>query len=88
MTIQLLITLGLLVNLLMPQTQPGKTPICHAGWIDLNKNRRMDVYEILDIERRVNDPLSQMTLEEKTCQTAHTYDYKQQGLNSMKPQSR
>ena len=40
-TIQLLITLGLLVNLLIPQTQPGKTPIYHSGWIDLNKNGRV-----------------------------------------------
>src|SRR5712692_183413 len=46
--------------------------IYHNGWIDLNKNGRMDVYENpkAPIEKRIADLLSQMTLEEKTCQTA------------------
>jgi len=54
-----------------------KKEIYHAGWIDLNKNGRMDVYENskADIEKRVADLLSQMTLEEKTCQTATLYGY-------------
>ena len=45
---------------------------------DLNKNGRMDVYENpkAAIEARVEDLLSQMTLEEKTCQTATLYGYK------------
>src|SRR5713101_6147143 len=49
--------------------------IYHNGWIDLNKNGRMDVYENpkAPIERRIDDLLSQMTLEEKTCQTATLY---------------
>ncbi len=45
---------------------------------DLNKNGRMDVYENPNaaIDARVEDLLSQMTLEEKTCQTATLYGYK------------
>jgi beta-glucosidase len=52
--------------------------IYHDGWIDLNKNGRMDVYEnpVASIERRVEDLLSQMNLAEKTCQTATLYGYK------------
>lgn len=56
------------------QISPKKN-IYHDGWIDLNKNGRMDVYENpkAPIERRVEDLLSQMTLDEKTCQTATLY---------------
>lgn len=49
--------------------------IYHTGWIDLNKNGRLDVYENpkAPIERRVDDLLRQMNLDEKTCQTATLY---------------
>lgn len=42
----------------------------HAGWRDLNKNGRQDVYEnsTRPIEQRVADLLAQMTLEEKLGQ--------------------
>src|SRR3989440_661562 len=55
----------------------GKKNIYHDGWIDLNKNGRKDIYEDqkADISSRVEDLLSQMTLEEKTCQTATLYGY-------------
>jgi len=51
--------------------------IYHEGWIDLNKNGKMDVYENpkAPISERVEDLLSQMNLEEKTCQTATLYGY-------------
>ncbi|HEY4788384.1 MAG TPA: glycoside hydrolase family 3 N-terminal domain-containing protein [Bacteroidales bacterium] len=51
--------------------------IYHAGWIDHNKNGKMDPYEnpALDVELRITDLLSQMTLEEKTCQLATLYGY-------------
>jgi beta-glucosidase len=51
--------------------------IYHESWIDLNKNGKKDVYEdkSASIEKRVEDLLSQMTLEEKTCQTATLYGY-------------
>jgi beta-glucosidase len=54
---------------------PRRTEIYRPGWIDLNKNGRMDVYENprAPIERRIDDLLSQMNLEEKTCQTATLY---------------
>src|SRR5881394_2392193 len=60
------------------QTTPGqRKDIYHEGWIDLNKNGRKDIYEDpkADISRRVEDLLRQMTLDEKTCQTATLYGY-------------
>src|SRR6266852_5514812 len=57
--------------------RPGvkRKNIYHDAWTDLNKNGRMDVYEDpkAPIERRVEDLLSQMNLDEKTCQTATLY---------------
>ncbi|MDO9634290.1 MAG: glycoside hydrolase family 3 N-terminal domain-containing protein [Paludibacter sp.] len=56
----------------------GKNPMYKQGWIDFNKNGKMDPYEnpasLLD--DRIEDLLSQMTLEEKTCQLATLYGYK------------
>lgn len=54
---------------------PAKDSIYKKGWIDLNKNGVMDVYENPNapIEERIKDLLSQMTLEEKTCQMATLY---------------
>ena len=51
--------------------------IYHKGWIDFNKNGVMDVFEdpSQPIDKRVEDLLSQMTLEEKTCQMATLYGY-------------
>ena len=55
----------------------GDTPdgIYHKGWIDFNKNGKMDLYENpkAPLEERVQDLLSQMTLEEKSCQMATLY---------------
>jgi len=52
--------------------------IYHEGWIDFNKNGVRDVYEDPEMptENRVSDLLSQMTLDEKTCQLATLYGYK------------
>src|SRR6201995_2892251 len=52
--------------------------IYHKGWIDFNKNGKMDVFEdpSQTIEKRIADLLSQMTVEEKTCQLATLYGYK------------
>src|SRR6266498_199221 len=54
-----------------------RADIYHNGWIDLNKNGKLDIYEDphAEIEKRINDLLSQMTLEEKTCQTATLYGF-------------
>lgn len=52
--------------------------IYHKGWIDFNKNGKMDIYENpkADIDKRIDDLLSQMTLEEKSCQMATLYGYR------------
>jgi beta-glucosidase len=51
--------------------------IYHDGWIDFNKNGKEDIFEdpTQPVERRIADLLSQMTLEEKTCQTATLYGF-------------
>jgi beta-glucosidase len=56
---------------------PRKTEIYHQGWIDFNKNGKKDIYEdpLQPIEKRVKDLLSQMTLEEKSCQLATYYGH-------------
>jgi beta-glucosidase len=52
--------------------------IYHKGWIDFNKNGKMDVFEdpSQPVDKRINDLLNQMTVEEKTCQLATLYGYK------------
>ena len=57
-------------------TQAGpKDDIYRKGWIDFNKNGKMDIYEdpSAPIEERVKDLLSQMNMDEKTCQMATLY---------------
>jgi beta-glucosidase len=51
--------------------------IYNKGWIDFNKNGRKDIYEdpLQPIDKRVEDLLSQMTLDEKTCQMATLYGF-------------
>ena len=51
--------------------------IYKKGWIDLNKNGKKDIYEDKNqpLEKRVNDLLSKMTLEEKSCQMATLYGF-------------
>ncbi len=46
-------------------------------WIDFNKSGKKDVYEdaTQPIERRIDDLLAQMNVEEKTCQLATLYGY-------------
>lgn len=48
------------------------------GWIDFNKNGVMDTYENPDasLDARVENLLSQMTVEEKTCQMVTLYGFK------------
>ncbi len=52
--------------------------IYHKGWIDFNKNGQLDIFEdpTQSIQKRIDDLLSQMTLEEKTNQCATLYGYK------------
>ncbi|MEP3492655.1 MAG: glycoside hydrolase family 3 N-terminal domain-containing protein, partial [Flavobacteriaceae bacterium] len=51
--------------------------IYHKDWIDFNKNGKKDIYEdpSQSIETRVANLLSQMNLNEKTCQMATLYGY-------------
>ena len=52
--------------------------IYHKGWIDFNKNGRIDIFEDQSqpIDKRIADLLNQMTVNEKTCQLATLYGYK------------
>ena len=51
--------------------------IYHKKWTDFNKNGRKDIYEdpSQPIEKRIDDLLSQMTTEEKTCQMVTLYGF-------------
>jgi beta-glucosidase len=51
--------------------------IYKKGWIDFNKNGIKDIFEdpTQTIEARVADLLSQMTMEEKTCQMTTLYGF-------------
>jgi beta-glucosidase len=61
----------------IPSVFPVRTDIYHEGWTDFNKNGAMDVYEdpTQPVEKRVEDLLRRMTVEEKTCQLATLYGY-------------
>jgi beta-glucosidase len=59
-------------------TSAQEKSIYHKGWVDFNKNGKMDVFEdpSQTIDKRIDDLLSQMTVDEKTCQLATLYGYK------------
>jgi len=52
-------------------------PVSVADWIDFNKNGKKDIYEDASqsTDKRVADLLSQMTVNEKTCQLTTLYGY-------------
>ena len=56
---------------------PPKNEIYKKGWIDFNKNGKKDIYEDpkQDVEKRLDDLLVQMNLEEKANQLATYYEY-------------
>jgi beta-glucosidase len=64
--------------LLLQAASAQQKNIYHKGWVDFNKNGKMDVFEdpSQPIDKRINDLLSQMTVEEETCQLATLYGYK------------
>ena len=66
---------ALLTTLSATVAQPARDDIYHKGWIDFNKNGRKDIYEdpTQSIDRRVENLLRQMTLDEKTAQMATLY---------------
>jgi beta-glucosidase len=57
--------------------QTKSISLYHDGWIDFNKNGIKDVFEdpAQPVNQRIADLLGQMTLDEKTCQTATLYGY-------------
>lgn len=57
------------------RAQNNNDNIYREGWIDFNKNGVKDIYEdpAASLDARIDDLLSQMTTEEKTCQMATLY---------------
>lgn len=55
----------------------AQTSIYKNGWIDLNKNGKKDIYEdpAQPLEKRIDDLIAQMNLNEKTAQMATLYGY-------------
>jgi beta-glucosidase len=51
--------------------------IYHNGWIDLNKNGTKDPYEdpAVPVEKRIDDLVARMTVEEKTAQMVTLYGF-------------
>lgn len=72
---RILITLTLSVTCLMNVVFAQS--VKKNGWIDFNKNGKKDIFEdpSQPVDKRVKDLLSQMTMEEKTCQLATLYGY-------------
>ena len=64
-------------GLFLETSAQQSSDIYHDGWIDFNKNGKKDLYEdsTRPISERVEDLLSQMTLEEKSCQLATLYGF-------------
>ena len=61
-----------------PPKEDRKRPeIYKQGWIDFNKNGKKDIFEdpAMPVEKRLDDLLSQMTLEEKSNQLATLYGF-------------
>ncbi len=54
-----------------------KSSIYHKGWIDFNKNGVKDIYEDSEqeVDSRIEDLLSQMSIDEKTMQMVTLYGY-------------
>lgn len=58
--------------------ETGNPMMYHKGWVDFNKNGKKDIYEDPEarIDDRIEDLLSQMTVDEKTCQMVTLYGYR------------
>ncbi len=67
--------------------QNEKSPLrpVDGKYLDLNKNGKMDPYENPDlpIERRIDDLLAKMTVEEKTCQLCTLYGFRRQLMDDL-----
>ena len=64
---------------------PAKKSMYNKGWVDFNKNGKKDVYEdpSQPVDKRIDDLIRQMTLEEKSCQLATYYGYNKVLKDSM-----
>ena len=71
------ITLALAVSFLFTGMKPDNKDIYHKGWIDFNKNGAKDIFEDskAPLEARVNNLISLMNVNEKTCQLVTLYGY-------------
>jgi beta-glucosidase len=60
-------------------------PASPGSYRDLNKNGKKDPYEDASVptEKRIDNLLKQMTLEEKTCQLATLYGYRRQLMDDL-----
>jgi len=69
--------LSVSVLLLAVASAQAAQDIYNDGWIDFNKNGRQDVYEdpSANVEKRLDDLIAQMTMEEKTCQMVTLYGF-------------
>ena len=74
---KLIICISALCLGLAGNVQAQNKKMYRNGWIDFNKNGVKDIYEdpSQPVEKRVADLLSQMSVEEKTCQLATLYGY-------------
>lgn len=74
---KIFVPLILLLVLTSAGVKKDKADIYHDGWIDYNKNGEKDIFEDASqtVDARVADLLSQMTMEEKTCQMVTLYGY-------------
>ncbi|MDB5012323.1 MAG: glycoside hydrolase family 3 domain protein, partial [Daejeonella sp.] len=72
-----LLSLSLIFPITSTFAQNKINSIYHSNWIDFNKNGQKDIFEdpAQPIEKRIDNLLSLMTVEEKTCQTATLYGY-------------
>jgi beta-glucosidase len=71
------VTIVVALLLMAVNAYSQKKSIYQKGWIDFNKNGIKDIYEdpTQPIDKRVADLLSQMNVDEKTCQLATLYGY-------------
>ena len=76
--IALLLAIAMMTPAFAAKKPVKSSKIYHKGWIDLNKNGKMDVYEdpSAPVDARIEDLLGQMNLEEKTCQMVTLYGYR------------
>jgi beta-glucosidase len=77
MKFKILLYTCILLSFSLNTVKAQTNSIYHDHWIDFNKNGKMDVFEDpkQPVDERVKDLLSQMNLDEKTCQLATLYGY-------------